>query len=519
MLQVEVCVARLCFSNKTHAAMQASFAQYQQPQPSSLRCNDCPLLLSHSHFEPLASQRRPTVSFTASSLCASVAAMSGKESAQAAKALGNAAFSAGKYDEAVKHFTEAISHDPTDAIFYSNRSGAFASLNQPQQALDDATKCIELNPAFVKGYSRKGHALHSLGKYSDAKEAYEAGLKLDAGNAALKEGLEEVTRATSQPPQNPFASMFGPDMWGKLMADPVTKPHLSDPAFVQKMNELQRSPALFGQYAKDPKVGQAMGVLLGLPADMFGRAGAGGMGGMGGMGGEGGGVEMEDEDDEDAEEVLPGGSSRPAYQYQPPPRASEQKQEHKAPQPKAETELTEEEKKKREAEREKEAGNKLFTAKKFDEAIEHYQRAAELDPTNIVYLNNAAACHYEKKDYPACIATSMKALEVGREQMSSYKDVAKAWLRVGNAHAAEKKWSEAIEAYDKSLVEDMNDKAKVALKKAQEQKRKHEEAEYINPELSEQEKQKGNELYNQGKWIDAIGHYSEALKRNPKNYK
>ena len=248
-------------------------------------------------------------------------------------------------------------------------------------------------------------------------------------------------------------------MWGKLMADPATKGHLSDPAFVQKMNELQRNPSLFGQYAKDPKVGQAMGVLLGLPADVFGRAGAG----AGGMGGEGPGMEMEDEDEE-AEEVYPGGGSRPAYQ--PPPRANEHKQEHKAPPPKAETEMTEEEKKKVEAEREKEAGNKLFSAKKFDEAIQHYQHAAELDPTNIVYLNNAAACHYEKKDYAACIATSMKSVEVGREQMSNYKDVAKAWLRVGNAYAAERKWTEAIEAYEKSLMEDMNEKAKMAFKES-----------------------------------------------------
>ena len=422
--------------------------------------------------------------------------MSAKELAQAAKAKGNAAFSAGKYDESIKHFTEAISHDPTDAIFYSNRSGAFASLNQPQAALDDANKCIELNPQFVKGYSRKGHALHSLGQYSEAKQAYEAGLQLDASNAALKEGLEEAKRALA-PPQNPFASMFGPDMWGKLMADPVTKGHLADQAFVQKMNELQRNPSLFGQYARDPKVGQALGVLMGLPADVFGGRGGAGGGMGGGMGGEGAGMEMEDEDDENAEELHAGGS-RPSYQ--PPPRASEQKQEHKAPPPKAETELTEEEKKKKEAEREKEAGNKLFAAKKYDEAIEHYQRAAELDPTNIVYLNNTAACHYEKKDYPACIATSMKSVEVGRENMSNYKDVAKAWLRVGNAYAADKKWTEAIDAYEKSLVEDFNEKAKMALKKAQEHKRKQAESEYINPELSESEKQKGNELFNQGKW-------------------
>ena len=44
-----------------------------------------------------------------------------KAAALEAKNAGNAAFSAGKFSEAVTHFTAAIAADPTDHIFFSTR--------------------------------------------------------------------------------------------------------------------------------------------------------------------------------------------------------------------------------------------------------------------------------------------------------------------------------------------------------------------------------------------------------------
>jgi stress-induced-phosphoprotein 1 len=52
----------------------------------------------------------------------------------------------------VEFFTKAIEINPQDHIFFSNRSGAYSSLNQYEEALEDADMCISLKPDWGKGY-------------------------------------------------------------------------------------------------------------------------------------------------------------------------------------------------------------------------------------------------------------------------------------------------------------------------------------------------------------------------------
>lgn len=62
-------------------------------------------------------------------------------------------------------------------------------------ALQDAQKCVELKPDFVKGYSRLGGAYHGLRKYTEASTAYRNGLEIDPENQACKSGLSETENA------------------------------------------------------------------------------------------------------------------------------------------------------------------------------------------------------------------------------------------------------------------------------------------------------------------------------------
>lgn len=70
----------------------------------------------------------------------------------ARKAKGNAAFSAGRFDEAISAFSDAIALDPGNAVLYSNRSAAYASLDRWSLALADGQKAAELRPDWPKAY-------------------------------------------------------------------------------------------------------------------------------------------------------------------------------------------------------------------------------------------------------------------------------------------------------------------------------------------------------------------------------
>jgi len=118
-----------------------------------------------------------------------------KEAANAAKALGNTAFSAGNFAEAAEHFSAAIAADPTDHIFFSNRSACYASLNQFERAVEDAEKCVAMSPKWAKGYSRLGLAKFKAGDLAGAIKAYTQGLAVDPSNTQIADGLTEAKAA------------------------------------------------------------------------------------------------------------------------------------------------------------------------------------------------------------------------------------------------------------------------------------------------------------------------------------
>lgn len=168
---------------------------------------------------------------------------------------------------------------------------------------------------------------------------------------------------------------------------------------------------------------------------------------------------------------------------------------------------------------EKEQGNVAYKSKNFPKAIEHYEAAIGLDPKEITFRSNLAAVHFEMKNYQECVRVCEKAVEVGRENRADFKLIAKAMFRMGNAHRRQGALKEAKTAFEKALTEHRTPDYRQALSEVESEIKKAEEAAYINPELADQEKLKGNECFKKGEWAQAVKFYSEAIKRNPKDAK
>ena len=88
--------------------------------------------------------------------------MSNVDQAERYKSQGNAALQGGLFSEAVNLYTQAIALDPNCAVFFSNRSAAYANMERWKEALDDAQEVVGLKPEWVKGHTRRGAALHGL---------------------------------------------------------------------------------------------------------------------------------------------------------------------------------------------------------------------------------------------------------------------------------------------------------------------------------------------------------------------
>lgn len=93
------------------------------------------------------------------------------------KAEGNAYFAKKMYKEAADCYTQvsvfskislshtclqAIEHDPSNHILYSNRAMAYSAMCMWKEAKADGLACIERNKEFLKGYHRAANAMINL---------------------------------------------------------------------------------------------------------------------------------------------------------------------------------------------------------------------------------------------------------------------------------------------------------------------------------------------------------------------
>ena len=83
------------------------------------------------------------------------------------KAKGNVLVGQERFSEAAEEYSAAIALTPENHVLYANRAACYVSkaLDRGEEALVDATRCVELAPWWAKGWARKAQAQCLLKQY------------------------------------------------------------------------------------------------------------------------------------------------------------------------------------------------------------------------------------------------------------------------------------------------------------------------------------------------------------------
>ncbi|KAH0795374.1 small glutamine-rich tetratricopeptide repeat-containing protein beta [Histomonas meleagridis] len=192
------------------------------------------------------------------------------EKANALKLEGNDLLRAGKFQEAISKYTEAIDVDPTQSAYYCNRAAVYSKINQHEKAITDCEKAIQLTPDYATAYSRLGYAYYSMGQTEKAREAYKRGLRACPNNQNLKDNLEslgpEIPNPQPQGGQDFLSGLMNNPMFAQLgqkLQSPEVQALLQEPEMQDLYEKIQANPAAIMSYLGDPRMQRLMGLIMG----------------------------------------------------------------------------------------------------------------------------------------------------------------------------------------------------------------------------------------------------------------
>jgi len=161
-------------------------------------------------------------------------------------------------------------------------------------------------------------------------------------------------------------------------------------------------------------------------------------------------------------------------------------------------------------------GSALYSQGKYDEAVQAFDEAIEINPQFAeVWYNKGSALHAQGKYDDA-----IKAFD---ETIRLNPDYAEAWYRKGTVLHLQEKYDEAIQANDEAIrlnpdyAEAWNNKgdALIVQSKYDEAIKAYDEAIRLNHDYAEAWNSKGTILYLQDKYDEAIKAYDEAIRLDP----
>ncbi|XP_055340971.1 stress-induced-phosphoprotein 1-like [Paramacrobiotus metropolitanus] len=167
------------------------------------------------------------------------------EKAEEEKNKGNDLFKKGDFPGALKHYSEAVKRNPTDAKLYSNRAACYTKLMEFNLGLKDAEECIKLDPSFVKGYIRKGSILMAMKQAQKATHAFEKALELEPNNQEARDLMQRAVVDNLKDPETARR---------QAMEDPEVQAIIGDPAMRMILEQMQKDPHAVREHLKNPEV-------------------------------------------------------------------------------------------------------------------------------------------------------------------------------------------------------------------------------------------------------------------------
>ncbi|CAG0881622.1 unnamed protein product [Cyprideis torosa] len=176
--------------------------------------------------------------------------------AEDVKVEANAAFKDGNFLLASELYTKSIHINPYNAVVYANRSLVNLKLENFGYALTDASKAIELDSKYVKGYYRRAAAYMALGKFKLALKDFDTVVRVVPRDKDAKTKQRECDKIVKR---MAFEKAIAVDTTEKPMSDSIaeklpsiivepdyTGPHLSETegvtvSFVEKLLELYKN--------------------------------------------------------------------------------------------------------------------------------------------------------------------------------------------------------------------------------------------------------------------------------------
>lgn len=116
-----------------------------------------------------------------------------QSAADVLKDKGNAAFKAGKFEEAAKHYSAALKKADT-AVLRSNRAMAYLKLGEFKGAEEDCTVALTYDKKNVKALLRRGTARAFQGNYEEALSDFEMVLVLEPQNKDAQSEIQRMRR-------------------------------------------------------------------------------------------------------------------------------------------------------------------------------------------------------------------------------------------------------------------------------------------------------------------------------------